>query len=244
MSSPRNFEDVLPTIEAMDIAKVPSHSVYVGAVGFEDRAFACLDEALKFGKTFDQVIAIEYRPFKRENRRKEFQEKLEDLDIVDANAKWVVYDRCKPDEFLNHLSIIKEMVFQTSNVVVDISAMSKLLIMMLLQGLRYLDINLTLVYAEAEVYHPIREKFEAEKKRYEKETESLPIFLTTGLYDIVTTTSLSTTAMQGYPLMMIAFPTFNRRELTALVNEITPEHLILLEGRPHEAHDQWRLEAI
>ncbi len=244
MNNAGNLEDLLPTIEPMDLGKVSNPLVYIGAVGFEDRAFACLNEALRLGKRFDRIVAIKYKPFNRRNRKKEFQEKLEHLDIADANVKWVVYDRCKPDEFLNHLSIIKETVSQTSNVVVDISAMSKLLIMMLLQGLRDLDINLTMVYAEAEVYHPTWEKFEDEKREYEKETETLPIFLTTGLYGIVATTSLSTTAMQGYPLMIIAFPTFNHRELTALVNEIPPEHLILLEGRPHEAHNQWRLDAI
>jgi hypothetical protein len=122
--------------------------------------------------------------------------------------------------------------------------MSKLLIMVLLHGLRNLDVNLSLVYAEADIYHPTFEKFGLEKQRYQSETESLPIFLTTAVYDIVTTSSLSTVAMQGYPLMMITFPTFNYNELSALVNEITHQHLILLEGRPHERHNDWRLEAI
>ncbi len=33
-------------------------------------------------------------------------------------------------------------------------------------------------------------------------------------------------------------------ELLALMNEITPQHLILIEGRPHEDHNAWRLEAV
>jgi len=240
----KSFEELLPPIKPMDLVNISDPLIYMGAVGFEDRAFAYLNDVLKLGKRFDRVIAVEYKPLNKRNKKEEYQKKLEELDIPDENVEWIVYHRYRPEEFLRDLNKIREIISLTSNVVIDISAMSKLLIMVLLQGLRDLDINLTLVYAEAEVYHPIGEKFEAERKKHEKETETLPTFLTTGLYDIVTTTSLSTTAMQGYPLMMIGFPTFNHRELTALVNEITPQHLVLLDGRPHEADNHWRLDAI
>ncbi|ODS31855.1 MAG: hypothetical protein SCARUB_03032 [Candidatus Scalindua rubra] len=158
--------------------------------------------------------------------------------------KWVVYDRFEPEKFLKYFDVIKKTFNHASNVIVDISAMSKLLIMVLLQKLRNFDINLTIVYAEADVYHPTLQEFKAKEKKYQRETETLPVFLTSDVYNIVTTTSLSTIAMQGYPLLMIAFPTFNHRELTALVNEITPQHMILLEGKPHETYNYWRLESI
>jgi len=235
---------VLPQIEPVDFSKLSGRLVYIGAVGFEDRALAVLNESLQLKKRFDKVIAIEYRPLDNRNKKKEFQRKIDKFNISNITVKWVIYDRYKPEEFLKSLDIIKKTIVSTSNLIVDISAMSKLLIMVLLQGLRDLDVNLSVVYVEADVYHPMFENFEAEKEKYQKETEALPIFLTTDVYDIVTTTSLSTIAMQGYPVMMIAFPTFNHRELTALVNEIIPQHLILLEGRPHERHNDWRPKAI
>lgn len=244
MNDIENLMDLFPPIVPMDISKVSPPITYIGAVGFEDRALAVLNETLQLGKRFDQVVAIEYRPLDERNKKEKFEKKLDELNIPNTNVKWVIYDRYKPEEFLKNLNLIKKTLVLASNVIVDISAMSKLLIIVLLQGLRDLDVNLTLVYAEADVYHPILERFEAEKDRYQRETEVLPIFLTSNVYNIVTTTSLSTIAMQGYPLMMIAFPTFNHRELTALVNEIAPQHLILLEGRPHERHNDWRLKAI
>jgi len=244
MNDIENLMDLFPPIVPMDISKVSPPITYIGAVGFEDRALAVLNETLQLGKRFDQVVAIEYRPLDERNKKEKFEKKLDELNIPNTNVKWVIYDRYKPEEFLKNLNLIKKTLVLASNVIVDISAMSKLLIIVLLQGLRDLDVNLTLVYAEADVYHPILERFEAEKDRYQRETEVLPIFLTSNVYNIVTTTSLSTIAMQGYPLMMIAFPTFNHRELTALVNEIAPQHLILLEGMPHERHNDWRLKAI
>lgn len=243
MNKIENLLNQLPLIECMELEKVQSPLVYIGAVGFEDRTFVVLNEALQLGKSFDQVIAIEYEPFDDRNKKEEFEKKLNELKIPNKNVKWEVYDRFKPEEFLKSLDTIKTII-NSSNVIIDISAMSKLLILVLLQGLRDLDVNLTIVYSDAETYHPIENEFEAKKEKYEKETESLPIFLTSNVYDIVTTSSLSAIAMQGYPLMMIAFPTFNYRELTALVNEIMPQHMVLLEGRPREKHNHWRIPAI
>jgi len=244
MNKIENLITNLPQIALADLDKVPTPLTYIGAVGFEDRTLAVLNESLKLGKRFDQIIAIKYKPFDSRNKKEEFQKRLDEQNIPDENVKWVTYNRYEPEEFLENFGVIKKTIVLASNVIVDISAMSKLLILVLLQGFRDLDVNLTMIYAEADVYHPAPEKFETEKKKYKKETETLPIFLTSNLYDIVTTSSLSTISMQGYPLMMIAFPTFNHRELTALINEITPQHLILLEGRPHEAHNYWRLNAI
>ncbi|MGD2085417.1 MAG: hypothetical protein PVH61_04455 [Candidatus Aminicenantes bacterium] len=244
MSDIENFIDLLPPIELLDPGKISSPLTYIGAVGFEDRSLSVFNIALQSQRSFEQVIAIEYRPINERNKGEEFQKNLDQLNIPGENVEWVVYDRCNPEEFLKYLDIIKEKITLTSNVIVDISAMSKLLIIVLLQGLRDLDVNLTIVYAEADVYHPTREEFETQKEKYKKETENLPIFLTSDVYDIVTTTSLSSTAMQGYPLMMVAFPTFNHRELTALVNEIIPQHLVLLHGKPHEQYNEWRMEAI
>lgn len=122
--------------------------------------------------------------------------------------------------------------------------MSKLLIVVLLHALRKLPNRVTIAYTEAEIYHPSLNDYNTKKTELDRETENPPVFLTTDIYKIVTTRTLSSVAMQGYPLLMIAFPTFNHRELVALVNDITPQHLILLEGKPHEIYNYWRQEAI
>ena len=244
MNDIENILNFLPAIKKMDLDKVASHSVYIGVAGFEDRALAILDEAVWLKKKFDYVIAIEYKPFDKRNRKDEFQKKLNQLNILDKNVKWITYDRFEPEGFLVEFEIINKISSHASNIIVDVSAMSKLLIIVLLQGLRNYKDKLSIIYAEAATYHPTKEEFKAQTVRYEKETETLPIFLTTDVFNIITTTSLSTISMQGFPLLMIAFPTFNYRELIALISEITPQHLILLEGRPHEPHNYWRLDAI
>lgn len=234
----------LPNTECLYVAALPEPMLYIGAVGFEDRAFGVLNETLRVGKKIDHVIGIEYRPYNKKNRIDEFKDTLNKLVLPEANIHWSIYDRYVPDEFIEEIFKIVNFIPGDYNIVVDISAMSKLLIVVLLHGLRELPNRVTIVYTEAKVYHPTPEAYTAKKTELDKETENPPVFLTTDIYDIVTTKSLSSVAMQGFPLLMVAFPTFNHLELFALVNDITPQHLILLDGRPHEGHNYWRQEAI
>jgi hypothetical protein len=97
------------------------------------------------------------------------------------------------------------------------------------------------VFSEAQTYYPIKAEFNRQKK---KKPENIPEFLTTSIYNIVTTQSLSSSTMQGYPLLMVAFPTFNQKELFALINELSPKTTILVEGKPHDSDNSWRFQAV
>jgi predicted MPP superfamily phosphohydrolase len=153
----------------------------------------------------------------------------------------LIYDRFNPEKFCNDFVDFKKEVWETSNVVIDISSMSKFLIIVILDILKEYHGDVHIIYSEAKKYYPTREKFEAKKQ---EEPKSTPTFLTKDVYKIVTTTSLSSISMQGYPLLTIAFPTFNHIELMALLSEMTPQYLIKIEGIPHEQQNHWRLDAI
>jgi hypothetical protein len=234
----------MPNIEHLDVSLLPEPICYIGAAGFEDRVFGILNKTIRVEKKIDRVIGIEYRPYNKKNRIDEFKDTLNKLAVPETKILWSIYDRYVPDEFIEEIFRIVNFIPANYNIVVDISAMSKLLIVVLLHGLRELPNRVTIVYTEAEIYHPTPEAYKATKMELYRETENPPVFLTTDIYNIVTTQSLSSVAMQGFPLLMVAFPTFNHRELIALINDITPQHLILLEGKPHEGHNYWRRDAI
>lgn len=233
--------NLLPPILPMNLKEIKGHKIYIGAAGFEDRSLAILNEALKTRWNFDQAIIINYKPFDKRNRNKEFQNKLNYLGIPSIKQKWIVYDRYDPESFSFPHTFLRERLKPESCILIDISAMSKFLIVVLLQELQNLQASVEIVYAEAEHYYPIKEKFEAEKAKLPRAT---PDFLTTDVYKIVTASSLSSVAMQGYPIIMVAFQTFNHRDIMALLNEIMPQQLISFEEKPHEEHNEWRLEAI
>lgn len=231
----------LPPITALDLMMISDPIVYVGAVGFEERALAVLDEAVRAGKKIGSVVGIQYEPVDIRNRINEFADHVAKLGIPERQIVRLVYDRYNPQDFVASIGEIQKLTTNASSIIIDISAMSKFLIVVLLQSLVNTKLSSHIVYSEANIYHPTSETFTRQKQGHQ---ETMPEYLTTDIYKIVTTTSLSSSSMQGYPLMMIAFPTFNYKELFALVNELSPKNLILLEGIPHAKQDAWRVDAI
>ncbi|NJD76399.1 MAG: hypothetical protein FIB08_04790 [Candidatus Methanoperedens sp.] len=234
------ISDFFPKIEPFDISIIPKDSIFIGTAGFEDRCFAFLKECSKNDLKFHKVVGIKYEPFDEKNKVDEF-EKIA-IKLSNKNKlEWVSYNRHNPEEFSKHIEKLKKLISITDNTVIDISGMSKFLIVTLLYGLRDYPGNIYIIYCEAKIYFPKPEDCASIK---EKSPEETPSFLTTNVYKIVTTTELSSISMQGYPLLIIAFPTFNYKEMYALLNEITPQYLVKIDGIPREKHNQWRLGAI
>ncbi|MGD6935202.1 MAG: hypothetical protein ACQCN5_13460 [Candidatus Bathyarchaeia archaeon] len=226
----------------LQISDVKDDILYIGAIGFEDRAFGFLNEALKQKKHFKKSIAIKYNPNNFNNREAEFFQFTKN--IFQENVV-VTYDRFCPDNFNAIISEIVQCTQTVSQVIIDVSAMSKMLIVVLLYGLRNVNLPLSIIYAPAKVYHPLRDNFEAVKSKIEKESSDVsPYFLTTDVYTVVTTTTLSSIAMQGAPLAMIAFPNFNYLEIAALLNETNAQKLFLIESIKDLGENSWRLDAI
>jgi len=228
---------LFPQITPFSTKAISAPLTYIAAAGFEDRAMAVLDKFIQGSVRIKKAIVVEYKPYgDHRNRVSEFKEKLQK---VCNSVVWVSYNRRNPQEFQRRFSPILQSL-DAYPVLIDVSAMSKFLIMVTMQILKKIHSDVTLAYAEAEVYHPTREEFENKKRK----TGIVPDFLTTGVYDILTISSLSSVSMQGYPILLAVFPTFNHFEIVALYHELSPQHMILFEEDPHEEVDKWRLQAI
>lgn len=234
------LKKILSPIEELDLNNISSNATLVAPAGFEDRCFSFLDKLIISNRKIANVIGVEYVPFNQKNRKEKFENKAKKVSLKNK-IEWITYDRFNPEKFYGDFKKKKGIVNETADVIIDISGISKYLIIILLDILKDLDKNVIVIYSEAEVYHPTKEEFVSEKR---KNLEVIPTFLTKGTYKVVLTTSLSSIAMQNAPLLMIAFPSFNYKELTALLNEITPQYLIEIEGIPHKHHNRWRYNAI
>ena len=238
------FSKILPTIEEFSFDLNTEDYLYVGVIGFEDRSLAVLTELIKMNKKFSGVLAIEYLPFDIKNRKDEFDkmamEVLEDKDKISRFK----YNRFYPGQFSSYEEDIVQLANKSKKVVLDISGMSRMLILVLLQSLRKAKIELIIVYTEAKVYHPTQAEFNAKMMQHKPDSLDMPCFLTGSVYNILTTASLSAIAMQGYPALVIGFPTFNYNEITAILNEINLQNLVLIDGKPHKEKDYWRTDAI
>lgn len=234
-----------PAIQDFDIKSLQEPLVYIGAVGFEDRALAVLNEAKQYRKTFEYIIGIDYEPRNTRNRKEEFQQLAREVISRESNIKWLTFDRKTPGEFNDAPNLIRQMCSQGARICLDISAMSKMLILVLLDALKDINSSLTIAYAEAQVYHPTQEEFNRDlEEAKQKLPKRIPEFLTSGVYSVVTTPALSSIATQGYPTVLVVFPTFNHNLFLALLNEVTPQDLRIIEGDPLRAENKWRLDAI
>lgn len=236
MSWKRELRSMLPPLSRFNIESLSHPVTYIGAAGFADRTTSILDYVISKNTKLDNAIAIEYQPHNPRNRIRELKDRLAK---VGAQTTWTTFDRYDPQEFSKTILPVLESL-GTSHILVDTSGMSKFLTIVLLQAMRERSNFLSIAYTESEIYYPTKKEFELKKK----ELGAVPDFLTTGVYKILTVSSLSSVSMQGYPILLLAYSTFNHTEVIALYNEISPKHMILLEGDPHETQDKWRLEAI
>lgn len=232
-----------PEISDFNTDSVTGPSIYIGAAGFEDRSLAVLKKIKENRKTLSHIVGIEYQPYYCKNNKDGFEHLASELVPSNDNIKWIKFDRENPGQLDASLKSIREICAQFSHIWLDISAMSKLLILVLLEALRDIDVSLTIAYAEAEVYHPDRKEFEGKIKQVKRTMQTLE-FLTSGVAGVVTTSALSSIAMQNYPTALVAFPTFNSQLLSALLTEVTPQDLIIVEGEPLRDLNKWRQTAI
>ena len=241
IESKENLNKILPPIEKLDLDSISSNATLIGPAGFEDRCFSLLDKLIISNKKVTNVFGIKYKPFNRKNRKKEFEKKGKKVSLKNK-VEWITHDRFNPEKFYSDFERINKLISEITDVIIDISGMSKYLIIILLDIFKNFDKNVIVIYSEAQIYHPTEEEFESKKR--ESSPDVIPTFLTKGFYKVVLTTSLSSVAMQNAPLLMIAFPTFNDKELKALLSEITPQYLIKIEGIPYEKHNYWRYDAV
>jgi hypothetical protein len=112
MKYAKRIRELLPSIDALVSTNLAKPFTYVAAVGFEDRCFAFLNEALSCGAKPVKVIAIEYEPEELPNRKAEFLHLLEELHVQEKDVAWVKYQRTSPHQFENVIENVHRICSQ------------------------------------------------------------------------------------------------------------------------------------
>ncbi len=214
----------------------------VFCAGFEARSLAVLERAISRQKrsSFD-VVRIDYLPEYKQNKSDVAASLCTKAGL---NVTKMSYNREAPAGFGPELA---QAISSKNRIWIDISGMSRLLIVQLLvalaqrnDGLR----NVTVCYTEAERYPPSKDEFDEECTRAARADSSIDSFISTGVFEVAVTPELSSVAMQGEAIRLIAFPSFNRKQLHALLSEIQPTFVNLIEGTPPRPENAWRPLAI
>jgi hypothetical protein len=238
---------LIPPLERCSALLVGSGDVVIHAPGFEDRTMAVAESVTTAGGA--RAILLDYLPFKKQNRLHDVREALLALRIEVGDDDILKYNRFDPDDFETRL---RERLVRLGahRALVEVSSMSKLAIMLVLNVCKELGLGVVVLYAEAKAYGPSEAEFQSAKQNNEIHRPSLQVY--TGVHGVVRVDSLASVAMQGQPTAAIVFMSFNDALTQVLLNTVYPSRLFLVNGRPplhtwREAatawiHDQVRRE--
>src|SRR6266446_1796344 len=205
--------------------------------GFEDRVLAVLQSAV-LGQTPFNVLLVRYEPFFQENKVDAI---LDTAQRTGVSVTEATYNRQEPAGFGS--TIVEKLSTCRVRIFVDVSAMSRLLIVQVLVALGTRPdgfANCFVAYAEASDYPPTQLEAEEELTKSESDPSLSILFLSSGVFDVTVVPELSSLAPAGTQTRLIAFPSLDAHQLTAPRNEIQPSRFSFIEGVPPNPQNQWR----
>ena len=214
----------LPLVFACPERLTVDRTAIIAAAGFEDRTLALASTLAQADSALGLVV---YKDWGRENRVDELIDAYAAAGIRPSATKYLDYDRYDPDSFGDSLKCwLGELGHE--RVLVDISTMSRLAIMVILDVCREMEKSVTVFYAEAENYGPSEDDYlRARAGVYPR--PSIQVY--SGLGGVVRARRLSSVALQGEPTALIAFMSMNEVLTQSLIDCISPSRLFLVSKR-------------
>lgn len=231
-----------PGLAASDNVSLNKEDLLILCAGFEDRVMTCLNLAMTSGKTGFSVVLIDYLPYVNENKTEEIKKKCNRGGIT---VHHITYDRQNPQGMGNKiLGVLKP---EKGGIFVDISGMSRLLIVQILNVLGNAPFNfreITILYTIARKYPPSQKDVDSEIMKMEKDSFYSTMFLSSGIFELAIDPELSSASFGGQPIRVVAFPSFNPDQLAALRFEVQASSFTLIHGIPPLEENSWRPEKI
>lgn len=237
----------MPAAEVLSGRSLPRgrYDAFVCALGFEQRCPVIPQALADEGYVFDRAVYFEYDRNARDNQANAGQ-------LLSALGR--LADEVDPLAY-SDTALFREVVGPVArarvgprpSIVFDISAASNDLILRCMSVLLDVDVDLTLTYCEAAVYHPTREEFEADAEEW---TSDDKLGLQRGVDRISTSVAHPGDHGELLPDVIVVFPTFSRDRPRALLSEVNPDFLtegstrvFWVLGEPHAREDAWRADA-
>ena len=226
-----------PSLQKIKVPTVGEGDCLLVCAGFEERAVGTLDRICKAGRDGFSVGLVSYLPLQPKNRIEQLRKISRGADL---QVTEFVYDRENPAGMGEKL---KDFAQVLNRVFIDISGMSRLLIVQTLVALLSLEKHsVTVIYGEAEEYPPSEDQFGQDYR--ENSSNPVPGYLSSGVLEVATTPELSSVAMLGEALRLIAFPSLAPSQLTNLLQELQPAYTEFIHGVPPAQQNKWRTEAV
>lgn len=227
-----------PLLKTRDKFVLSPNDWLVMCGGFEDRALAVLESAAENTTPFN-VLLIHYEPYVANNHVDKIQRICGERSL---NLSELSYNREEPTGFgytlVEALSTIGD-----GQAFIDISGMSRLLIIQALVAIKKRTqgfLNCFVAYVEAQDYPPTQEEAMRSLAQSDSDPSFSIFFLSSGVYEVTLIPELSSSAPASAHTRLIAFPSLDAHQLTALRAELQPSRLSFIEGVPPAPHNEWR----
>lgn len=230
-----------PSLQPVERFALGSGDCIILCAGFEERVLGVLDTAL-LGSVPFKVIVVEYLPFVPQNRSPIIREKCVQSGLSSSE---ITYDRLNPIGFGELL--LERIADCSGRIIVDVSGMSRLLIVQVLVALgsRKNSFNrCSVAYAEAKTYPPSQEEVESEIAKRDADPTFSVLFLSSGVFEVTIVPELSSPSIPLGQTRLIAFPSLDVYQLTALRAELQPSRFSFINGIPPNSRNAWRADAI
>ena len=226
-----------PILQRLEYPTIPTGGCVLLCAGFEDRALEMWRRVCLSGNPKFSAALITYYPFYSQNRTSQFYEISRNTGI---SITEISYDRQSPTGIGESIA---NFVRGADHIFIDVSGMSRLLIVQILVALLSTPcIPITLIYSEAERYPPSREQFERDQSN---RAHTSPLsYLSSGIFEIAMTPELSSISMLGEDIRLVTFPSFDQSHLANLIQELQPTYTDLIYGIPPAETNAWRKEAL
>ena len=222
-----------PQLIEFELARfeIGKRRLFVAAEGFEERSLEWI-RRLPREVWFEHCLLCRYQP----ERKARLTELLaETCPRCYREPRTVDFHRFSPAEFEQALDReLLPLLSSVEEIVIDLSVMSKLMIMILVWYLRCFGGRVRVIYTEPMSYAPSQGEYESHREQFSK-TLLLPSY---GVHEVVRTPHLSSVVMQRSPSVVIAFTSLNEQLIRALLSTINPSRLLLINGVP--PHLAWR----
>ena len=230
---------VHPELSEIEVPELGHGDVLLTCAGFEDRASETLRRAVCAGCKEFRVICVEYLPELEENRTEEVTNLCERGEYELERA---TFDRVSPAGMAER---ILARLGEEERLCVDVSGMSKLLIVQMMSAIVRCGRLATseALYCSARDYGPVAREVEY-RLAEEADVLGLTMFVSSGVFGLTVVPELSSVAMQGQPMRAIVFPSWNTMQLAAVCSELQASYFTLVHGDPPSEEREWRSEAI
>ena len=239
-----SLKATLPTLEEYQTVSLGESDILIHAPGFEPRTLDIVDAIAPDSKS--RAILLEFEPHKNENKLTQVRKGLTNCGVRVSDSDVVKYHRFYPGNFEQRL-YHRLQSRSPKSIFVDISTMSKLEIILVLNVCLRFNADVSILYSEAKNYGPSEEKFASAKEEQEIHQPSLQVY--TGVHGVVRVDSLASVAMQGHPTAALVFMSFNDALTQSLLNTVYPSRLFFINSRPpvltwREAATAWIHEQV